>query len=403
MRSVAGNNQNNGFINWEVLLLRLMEGFQCERNSTPTIRLSKPVLTREMERAALDALRNEPFVFGESVHKFEEEFAKYCGVDHAVSTNSGTEALHLALIALGVKGGQKVITTPATFIATSNAILHAGATPVFADIDPQTYNIDPEAIEKLVDKETRAIIPVHLYGYPADMDSINEVATKHGLHVIEDACQAHGALYKGRKAGSLGDVACFSFYPTKNMTVGGDGGMLVTNDEKVAAKVAKLRDCGRKSRYVHDVIGFTARMNSVNAAIGRVQLKHLDQWNEKRRRNANAYYSLLSDVDELILPPHGDSAIRSASYLYTLRAENRDGLQKWLELNGIQCGIHFPIPVHLQPVYQELFGYKAGAYPRSEELCRTCVSIPVHPALTRNEVIFISERIHEFFKKTRGG
>jgi len=361
------------------------------------IPLAKPVVTNEMEEAAVDALRNERFVLGESVFKFEEEFAKYCGVDFAVSTSSGTDALQIALISLGVAKGQHVITTPASFIASSNVILHVGATPIFADIDLETYTIDPKQIKQFVGTKTRAVIPVHLYGFPADMDSINETAEKHGLRVIEDACQAHGASYKRRKAGGLGDVGCFSFYPSKNMTVAGDGGILTTNDEKVANKAAKLRDCGRKSKYVHDLIGYTARLNNVNAAIGRVQLKYLDEWNERRRRNARIYDRLLSDIDELILPASGDNEIEPVYHLYVIRTELRDGLKEWLESNGIQCGIHYTLPIHLQPIYKEMFGFKEGMYPASEKLCKTCLSIPMYPDLTLSEIEIVSEKIHEFF------
>jgi len=361
------------------------------------IPLAKPVFDEEMEKAAVDALSNERFVLGESVFKFEEEFAEYCGVDYAVSTSSGTDALQIALKALGVGKGQHVVTSPASFIASSNVILHVGARPIFGDIDLETYNISAEKVRKTLGGKTRAIIPVHLFGYPADMDSIKEVADEHGLHVIEDACQAHGGLYKGRRVGSLGDVACFSFYPSKNMTVAGDGGMLVTNDEAVASMAAKLRDCGRETKYVHDSVGYTARLNTVNAAIGRVQLRRLDEWNAKRRKNARRYDRLLSDIHELVLPPRGDGETRPVYHLYVVRTRRRDDLRAWLESNGIQCGVHYPLPIHLQPIYKKMYGFKEGMYPRSEELCRTCLSIPMFPDLTAEEIGFVSEEIHEFF------
>jgi perosamine synthetase len=362
------------------------------------IPLARPVFTVEMERAAVDALRNERFVLGESVYKFEEEFADYCGVDYAVSTSSGTDALSIALTTLGIGKGQSVITTPASFIASSNVILHVGASPSFADIDLETYTVDPEKIESAVDGKTRAVIPVHLYGYPADMDRINDVADEHGLHVVEDACQAHGARYKGRRAGSLGHVACFSFYPSKNMTVAGDGGILATDDEKVAKEAAKLRDCGRKSKYVHDLIGYTSRLNTVNAAIGRVQLRHLDEWNEKRRKHAEEYDRLLSDLDELVLPPKGTADIEPVYHLYVIRTKRRDGLEAWLESNGIQCGVHYVLPIHLQPIYRKMFGFEEGTYPKSEELCKTCLSIPMYSDLSSDEVHYVCEKIHEFFE-----
>jgi perosamine synthetase len=365
-----------------------------ERN----IPLAKPVFTREMENAAVNALWNEFFVSGESVHKFEEEFARYVGVDYAVSMNSGTDAMQLALVALGFKTGEKAVTTAASFVATANVVLHVGGTPVFADIDLETYTINPEKVEQAVGKSVKAVIPVHLYGYPANMDEINGVASKHGLYVVEDACQAHGGLYRGRKVGSLGDVACFSFYPSKNMTVGGDGGMLVTNDKKTAAMAAKLRDCGRKSKYVHDTIGYTARLNTVNAAIGRVQLKYLEEWNDKRRRNAAAYDALLSDLDELILPPKGDSQTRPVYYVYTIRTKRRDALAEWLESQGIHCGINYPLPIHLQPIYKKMFGYRKGMLPASEKLCKTCLSIPMFSELSSEEIVFVAEKIHDFYK-----
>lgn len=361
------------------------------------IPLAKPEFNRQMELAAVDALRTERFVSGESVSKFEEEFAKYCSVDHAVSTSSGTSALSISLLASNIYCGE-VITTPASFIATSNAVLHAGAVPKFADIDLATYTMDPEKIAPRVNGKTRAVLPVHLYGHPADMDAINDSSRKKNLVIIEDACQAHGAFYKNRRVGSLGDIACFSFYPSKNMTVAGDGGMLVTNDCSVALKAAKLRDCGRKSKYVHDMVGYTSRLNTVNAAVGRVQLRYLDEWNEKRRRNAKIYHRLLSDIPELILPPKGDNETRPVYHLYTVRTRLRDRLKSWLESNEIQCGVNYPLPIHLQPVYRKMFRFKRGAYPKSEELCKTCLSIPLFPDLTTKEAGFVSEKIHEFYE-----
>jgi perosamine synthetase len=364
------------------------------------IPLGKPVFDEEMKMAAVEALCNERFVLGESVHKFEEEFARYCGTEYAVSTNSGTDALAIALIAAGLHPGQAAITSPASFIASANAIIHAQGTPVFSDIDLQTYTVEPEQINKAITAKTKAIIPVHLFGYPADMDSINALAQKNRLIVVEDACQAHGALLRGRRAGSLGDVGCFSFYPSKNMTVAGDGGIITTNNKKIAVRAAKLRDCGRKSQYVHDVVGYTARLNTVNAAIGRVQLKRLDAWNEQRRRVAKAYCRLLSDVEELTLPPSGEEGFaRPVFHCFVIRTKRRAGLKAWLESNGIACGIHYALPIHLQPVYRRMFGYEKGMYPKSEELCRTCLSLPMYPDFSSDELSFVSDRIHDFFKQ----
>ncbi len=376
---------------------------QMSSDDLQRIPLVIPIFDEEMENAALWALRNDRFVSGESVYKFEEEFAEYCGTKYAVSTNSGTDALHLSLLALGVGRQSNVATTAFSFVASANAVLHVGATPIFADIDAKTCNIDPDKLKRRITDHTKAIVPVHLYGYPCDMKRIKEIAESHGLKVVEDACQAHGAEYRGLKAGALGDVGCFSFYTSKNMTVCGDGGMVVTNNQDITEKVAKLRDCGRKAKYVHDLVGYTSRLNSVNAAIGRVQLKRLDQWNEKRRESAALYDKLLSDLTELILPPVGDSNVKPVHHLYVIRTQKRDKLKEWLEQNAIQCGLHYPLPIHLQPIYKELFGFKVGFYPESELASRTCLSIPMHQTLTRDQIRYISEKIHEFYDKTYGG
>ncbi len=364
------------------------------------IPLSKPVLDEEMRNAALDALQNERFVMGESVFKFEEEFAKYCGAKYAVSTGSGTSALQLSLIALGVARGDDVVTTPFSFVATANAALHVGAVPVFADVDVGTFNIDIELAKEKVTDKTRAVIPVHLYGFPADMKSILDFFDDRECAVVEDACQAHGAEYYGRKVGALGDVGCFSFYSSKNMTVCGDGGIVVTNDGDVARVVAKLRDCGRASHYEHDLIGFTARLNTVNAAIGRVQLRRLDEWNERRRACANVYDKLLSDVSEIDLPPSGSSDVKPVYHLYVIRTSQRDKLKVWLEQKGVQCGVHYPLPIHLQPAYRELFTYRGGEFPKSELLSKTVLSLPMYPELRKDEIEYISENIHCFFSQT---
>lgn len=357
------------------------------------------MFNKEMEDAAVEALRNERFVLGESVNKFEQEFAKYCGTDYAVSTSSGTDALKIALLASGIGSGNASITSPASFIASANAIMHAGARPLFADIELETYTIDPKKLEKAILPEVKALVPVHLFGFPAEMDSINEIAEKHKLIVIEDACQAHGASYNGKKTGSLGLIGCFSFYPSKNMTVCGDGGMLTTNDEKVARMAAKLRDCGRKSQYIHDVIGYTSRLNNVNAAIGRVQLKCLDNWNVLRRQVAKAYNKSLQDIEDLILPPVGSEKVSPVYHLYVIRTKRRDELKAWLESQGISCGIHYAVPIHLQPIYREIFGYEEGSYPAAEELSKTCLSIPIYPNITPEEIDYVSNKIRVFFEK----
>ena len=361
------------------------------------IPLASPVFDDEMKKAAVDALCSERFVLGDSVFRFEEEFARYCGAKYAVSTSSGTSALQLSLLALGVKRGDHVVTSPASFVATANVALHVSAVPVFVDIDIETYNVDVELLGKKVAGKTRVVIPVHLFGFPADMNSILEISREHGFAVVEDACQAHGAEYYGRKVGSIGDVGCFSFYSAKNMTVCGDGGMVVTDDEEIARMVAKLRDCGRASHYEHDLVGFTCRLNTVNAAIGRVQLRRLEGWNERRRAVAKLYGSLLSDLDEVVLPPNGKSVVKPVFHLYVIRTRFRDELKAWLEQNGVQCGVHYPLPIHLQPIYRRLFGYKEGDFPKSELLCKTALSLPMFPGLEKQEIKYICGKIHEFF------
>jgi perosamine synthetase len=363
------------------------------------ISLGNPIFDKEMEEAAVNALRNERFVLGESVHKFEEEFAKYCGVEYAVSTSSGTEALRIALLASGFKSGNDVLTTPASFIATANAVVHAEGHPIFTDIDLKDYTISASKITDAITQKTKAIIPVHLYGYPSDMDSINTIAEKHKLIVIEDACQAHGASYHGKKTGSLGTVGCFSFYPSKNMTVCGDGGMITTNDQRVASLAAKLRDCGRKSQYVHDIIGYTSRLNTVNAAIGSVQLKRLDGWNEKRRKAAKLYNQSLADIEGLDLPPKATTDIQPVYHLYVVRTNRRDELKTWLESKGISCGVHYALPIHLQPIYQQLYNYNEGDFANAEALSKTCLSLPMYPDITKLEIDLITDEIHAFFKK----
>jgi len=366
------------------------------------IPLIEPVLTEEMVDAAVRALRNERFLKGVSVKRFEEEFAGYIGTRYAIAVNSGTSALHLSLIAIGVEEGDYVITTPATFIATANVITYIKAKPIFVDISLETYNIDPQKLEDTVKEyrdKVKAIIPVHLYGYPCEMDAIMEIAEKYGVKILEDACQAHGAIYRGKKVGSFGDAGAFSFYPSKNMTVCGDGGMVTTNDDKIAEMIESLRDVGRSKNkpYIHEYIGYTARMNTVNAAIGRIQLKYLEEWNEKRRKIAKEYNKRLDGVGDLILPPQGNSKIKPVFHLYVVRTKHRDELKEYLEKKGIECGIHYPLPVHLQPPYRKM-GFKEGMFPNAEKWAKEVLSSPMHPNLTKDEVEYIVSCIEEFFR-----
>jgi len=359
---------------------------------------ANPVFTKEMEKAAINALRNERYILGESVDKFEEEFARYVGTDFAISVSSGTNALHLALLAAGITIGGEVITVASSYIATANSIIHANGTPIFCDINDE-YLINFNQIANKITKRTKGIMPVHLYGHPADMDEINKIAEDNNLFVIEDCAQSHGAFYKGKMTGTFSDIGCFSFYSTKNMTVCGDGGMITTNNEKIAEKVKLLRNHGQYPKDVHTIIGYTARLNTVNAAIGRVQLKNLPEWVENRRAIAKKYYKYLDDVEEIKLPPQ-DSDIKKPSYhLFEIKTNKRDELLKFLKGNNIICLIHYPTPIPYQPIYKQLFGYKEGSFPKSEELSAQAMDLPLFPGLKDDQIKYISEKIHEFFNR----
>jgi len=360
--------------------------------------LTRPAVTDEMVEAVSNALRNERLVLGESVFKFEDAFAKYVGTDYAISVSSGTDALILALMVVGVRG-REVVTTPLSFIATANAVVHAGGTPIFADASEGDYNIDPGQMPILASGRTAALLPVHLFGHPAPMDELMEIADKNHLPVIEDAAQAHGAVFRGKRVGSIGDLGCFSFYSTKNMTVGGEGGMITTSDKKLADNLRKLRDCGRVSRYVHDVFGFTARLNTCNAAFGLVQLKHLEEWNERRRSLAGKYRDKLGDLPQIVLPPMGNKDVIPVFHLYAIRVEQRDEMAKFLESRGIECAIHYPVPIHLQPVYRDAFGFAPGQYPVSEKLSHQLLSLPMYPGLSEDDINYVCEQIAEFFRR----
>ncbi|MBU1159246.1 MAG: DegT/DnrJ/EryC1/StrS family aminotransferase [Candidatus Thermoplasmatota archaeon] len=356
---------------------------------------AQPVMTEKMIEAAATALRTERLTLGDSVFKFEEAFAKMCGVDHAIALGSGTAALQLGLQAAGVKSGDKVLTSAMSFVATSNSFVAFGAKPVFCDVDAVDFNLDPAKIR--LDKETKAIIPVHLYGHPAKMDEINEIAQKHDAVVVEDACQAHGARYKGRRAGSLGLMGCFSFYPTKNMHVGGDGGMITTNDPKIAEITKKLRHCGRKGQYEHDIIGYTARLNTANAAVGIEQLKLLDQWNDKRREIAKKYDQMLKGVGDLRLPLQPSNDFEPVYHQYSLLTKRRNELKAHLESKGIGVGVHYEIPIHLQPIYREMYGFKDGMLPITERLCKEVLTMPMFVDIKDEQIKYVVENIKGFY------
>jgi perosamine synthetase len=358
----------------------------------------KPTITQKMIDAAVNALQNERLALGESVFKFEEEFARYCGTKHAISTSSGTDALIIALRALEVDN-RECITSPFSFIASSNAIIYAAGIPIFADIEETTCNINPEGMKNGITEETKVLMPVHLYGNLADMDRILALKESHeGLVVLEDACQAHGATYKGKKAGSMGEAGCFSFYSIKNMTVGGDGGMITTDNEDVTNTAKSLRDCGRDSHYFFPRLGYTARLNTVNAAVGREQLKLLDEWNEKRRALRTSYIEGLKDIEGIRFIEETADA-KSANHLIVICADRRDELQNFLKEKGIGTGVHYPIPIHLQPPYVSMFDFKEGSYPVAEKVAKEVLSLPTFQDLKPDELKYVCENVKEFYSK----
>lgn len=352
-------------------------------------------LRAEIEAALAQALDKCTFCLGPDVAAFEAEFAAFCGVKHCVGVNSGTSALHLAMRLLNIGPGDEVITTPYTFVATSWAISYVGAKPVYVDIEDATFNLNPELVEKAVTSRTRAILPVHLYGQPCALDELLAIANKRGLALVEDAAQAHGALYKGRRVGGLGQIGCFSFYPGKNLGAYGEGGALVTNDGAFAARARALREHGSSVRYYHDEIGYNYRMEGFQGAVLRVKLKHLNRWVEERRRVARCYTELLADTP-LKLPVEAQG-VQSAWHLYVVRHPRRDELKKHLEEHGIGCALHYPLPLHVQKCYAHL-GYKAGDFPVAEKAARECLSLPIYPEMTDEQVKRVAEVIRDFFK-----
>ncbi len=348
----------------------------------------------ELQSVVGKVLERGVFVGGEEVEEFEEEFARYCGVRFAVGVGSGTEAIHLALLACGVGSGNEVITVPNTFISTTEAITLAGAKPLFVDIDPESYTVDTAQIEGVITERTKAIIPVHLYGQPADMGPILEVAERYHLKVIEDAAQAHGAEYKGRRVGSFGDAACFSFYPSKNLGAYGDGGAVVTNDEEIAQRVRMLRNHGSREKYSHEIEGVNSRLDVLQAAILRVKLRYLEHWNQKRRERASLYDALLEDT-EGVIRPRVREGITHVYHLYVIRTKARDLLREHLGNNGISTGVHYPVPLHLQPAYGYL-GIGEGVYPVTERVSKEILSLPMYPELKDEEVKEVAGEIKGF-------
>ncbi len=337
----------------------------------------------EMHAAVTESLDRGDYILGEAVASFEREFAQYCGTAHALGVDSGTSALELALRAVGVGAGDEVILPANTFVATALAVHHAGATPVLADIDPHTYNIEPALLERAITSRTKAVVPVHLYGRPAAMAEINAIAAKHGLVVVEDACQAHGAAQHDVRTGGLGHIAAFSFYPGKNLGACGDGGAVTTNDEKLADNVVMLRNYGQRKKYHHLIKGFNRRLDTLQAAVLRTKLPHLDRWNAARRQAAAVYAELLEDSG--VAAPRTTAGVDPVWHLFVVEVDDRDRVQQELDEAGIQTGLHYPIPIHLLPAFEEL-GYKPGAFPVTEAAAERILSLPMHPHLTREEI-----------------
>lgn len=340
-------------------------------------------LEDELIEAVSKVIKSCAFVLGPEVAAFESEFAAFSKASHCVASNTGTSALHLALLAAGIGPGDEVITVPHTFVATVSAIRYTGATPVLVDIEPRSFTMDPALVEKAITPKTKAILPVHLYGQMADMDPIVQIAKKHGLFLLEDACQAHGAEYKGKRAGSIGDAAAFSFYPGKNLGACGEGGGTTTNREELAKTMRMLRDWGQDRKYNHLLEGYNYRMDGMQGACLRVKLRHLEEWTEGRRRVADRYKAALGGDARFRLPEELPER-RHVWHIYALRVADRDTFMKWMLERGIQTGIHYPTPVHLQPAFKAL-GYEKGSFPVSEKAAAEVVSLPMFPELTEED------------------
>lgn len=349
----------------------------------------------DLDRAIARTIDNCSFCLGPDTAQFEQDFARYIGAEFALGFNSGTSALHIAMLLLNVGPGDEVITTPYTFVATSWAISYAGAKPVYVDIENGTMNLDPKLVERAITPRTKAILPVHLYGHPFDLDPILAIARKHGLPVVEDAAQAHGAKYQGKMVGTFGDLSCFSFYPGKNLGACGEGGALLTNNPAFEKRARALREHGSTVRYYHDEVGYNYRMEGIQGAVLGVKLKHLPRWTAERTRVAHRYHELLKDTP-LQLPLEAAYA-ESAWHLYVVRHPRRDDLKKHLEKNGVGCALHYPLPLHLQKCYASL-GHRAGDFPVSEKAARECLSLPIYPELTEAQIQRVSAVVHDFFR-----
>ncbi len=369
-------------------------------NQTPSpvpfvdLRAQYASIREEVHQAMDRVLQRTDFILGQDVEAFEEEFAAYCGAQYGIGVDSGTSALELILRAYDLGPGDEIIAPANTFIATVLAISYVGATPVLVDADPHTLSMDPALVEAAITPRTKAIMPVHLYGHPADMDAIMAIADQHGLVVIEDASQAHGARYKGQRVGSLGHAAAFSLYPAKNLGAYGDAGILVTDDAQVADTLRMLRNYGQRVKYHHDLVGYNRRLDTLHAAVLRVKLRHLDDWSQARRRHAARYSQLLADVPGVTLPGQAED-VEPVFHLYVIQVAQRDELRAFLAEQAIATGIHYPVPIHLQPAYRHL-GYREGDFPVTEASARSMLSLPMYPELPDEAIQRVVQAIRAF-------
>ena len=358
-------------------------------------------LRYKINDAISDVINDTDFIMGQRLEEFESSFANYCGSKYAIGVASGTAALMLVMKAMGIGKGDEVVTSPFTFFATAEAILHVGATPVFVDIDPERYTLDPSKLSRVLTSKTKVIMPVHLFGQIAEMEQILTIAHKNDIYVIEDAAQSHGAVYNGMKAGSLGDAGCISFYPGKNLGAFGDAGVVITDDDDITEKVRMLRNHGRKEKYIHDFVGYGERMDVLQAAILNVKLPYLEGWNDLRRRWAEHYFKNLQNTPGVLLPKIDDISSH-VFHIFAIQSEYIDYLKEYLASKVISTVIHYPLPLHMQPALHYL-NYSIGEFPVSEELANKTLSLPMYPELTAREIEYICNNINDFFNNRKNG